>query len=148
MVTATLADSSTPGSEASEGIQYHSYSSLNQLLNICSLQFYLERVLRSPKERVSAALVLGSAVDKALKTISEDLIKGKAPNGAHALQVLRAHLECEFGNRSVPVVSAKDESLEDLYDLGKRMIEKYLSVLPSDEAPIDLPRRFTVPLLA
>src|SRR5205823_5391104 len=100
-----------------------------------------------PKERVSAALVLGSSVDKALRAISEDLIQGRAANGAHALQVLRAHLECAFGDRSLPVVSAKDETLEDLYDLGKRMIEKYLSVLPQDEVPVDLPHRFTVPLL-
>jgi RecB family exonuclease len=147
MVTATLADQSKSAHDAGEAIQYHSFSSINQLINICSLQFFFERVLRLPKERVSSALVLGSSVDKALRAISEDLIKGRAPNGAHALQVLRAHLESAFGDRSLPVVSAKDETLEDLYDLGKRMIEKYLSVLPRDEVPMDLPHRFTVPLL-
>src|SRR6516225_10171784 len=128
MVTAVLANPSSSVPDVGEGIQYHSFSSLNQLLNICSLQFYLERILRLPKERVSAALVLGSAVDKALRAIVADLVKGRAPSGAHALQVLRAHLETPFGDRSVPVVSTKDESLEDLYDLGKRMIEKYLSI--------------------
>jgi RecB family exonuclease len=148
MVTAALAGTSSPAPDAGEGIQYHSFSSLNQLLNICSLQFYLERILRLPKERVSAALVLGSAVDKALRAIVTDLIEGRAPHGAHSLQVLRAHLERAFGDPSVPVVSTKDESIEDLYELGKRMIEKYISVLPTDEVPADLPRRFIVPLLA
>jgi putative RecB family exonuclease len=147
-VTVDLVEQPGVALDAGEGVQFHSFSSLNQLLNICSLQFYLERILRLPKERVSAALVLGSAVDKALRAIVADLVKGRAPSGAHALQVLRAHLETPFGDRSVPVVSTKDESLEDLYDLGKRMIEKYLSILPQDEAPLDLPTRFIVPLIA
>jgi RecB family exonuclease len=148
MVTAVLANPSSSVPDVGEGIQYHSFSSINQLLNICSLQFYLERILRLPKERVSAALVLGSSVDKALRAIVMDLIGGRAPNGANSLQVLRAHLERAFGDRSIPVVSTKDESIEDLYELGKRMIEKYISVLPTDEVPLDLPRRFMVPLLA
>jgi len=148
MVNAALVDRSAAGLEAGEGIQFHSFSSLNQLLNICSLQYYLERILRLPKERVSAALVLGTAVDKGLRAVNADLINGKAPDGANSLQVLRASLESAFGNRSIPVVSTKDESLDDLYDLGKRMIEKYISVIPPEEVPVDLPKRFTVPLIA
>jgi CRISPR/Cas system-associated exonuclease Cas4 (RecB family) len=61
--------------------------------------------------------------------------------------VLRAYLEKAFADRFLPVVSTKDEGLEELFEKGKGMIEHYLSVLPADEKPIDLPRRFTVPLI-
>ena len=140
----------SPGAEMSDvgdGVQYHSYSGINQYANICSLQWFFDKVLRLPKECVSSALVFGIAVNDALRAIDQDLIKGRIPNVVHALQVLRAVLEKAYGKRDLPVVSTKDETLEELYEKGKGMVEHYAMTLPSDEVPLELPHRFMVPLL-
>ncbi|HLY73463.1 MAG TPA: PD-(D/E)XK nuclease family protein, partial [Planctomycetota bacterium] len=133
-------------SDADEGVRHHSFSSINQY-TICSLQYFYDRILRLPKECVSAALVLGIGVNDALRAIDVDLVNGRKPNVASALQVLRAVLEKAFADKQLPVVSTKDETLEELYEKGKGMVEKYVSILPDDESPLDLPRRFMVPLL-
>ncbi len=133
--------------DADEGVRHHSFSSINQYSTICSLQYYFDRILRLPKECVSAALVLGIAVNDALRAIDEDLLKKRKPNVALAFEVLRAILDKTFADPHLPVVSTKDETLEDLYEKGKGMVEHYVRVLPEDEAPVDLPRRFMVPLL-
>jgi putative RecB family exonuclease len=114
---------------------------------MCSLQFYFSRILRLAKECVSAALVLGIGVNDALRAIDVDLMNGRKPDVASALQVLRAVLEKAFADKDVPVVSTKDETLGELYEKGKGMVEYYVSILPDDETPLDLPRRFMVPLL-
>jgi len=134
-------------SDADEGVSYHSFSSISQYSTICSLQFFYQRILRLPKECVSAALVLGIAVNDALRAIDVDLVSGRKPNVASALLVLRAVLEKAFADKQLPVVSTKDETLEELYEKGKGMVEHYVLVLPDDEIPLDLPRRFMVPLL-
>jgi RecB family exonuclease len=134
-------------SDADEGVRHHSFSSINQYSTICSLQYYYDRILRLPKECVSAALVLGIAVNDALRAIDVDLVKGRKPDVALAFQVLRAVLEKAFADTNLPVVSTKDETLEDLYVKGKGMVEHYVQVLPVDEAPVEIPRRFMVPLL-
>ncbi len=134
-------------SDADEGVHHHSFSAINTYANVCSLQYRFRYVDRLPQERVGAALVLGIAVNQALLAIDQDLFGGRAPNVSAAHQVLRSHLEQAYGNRHVPVVSTHDESLEGLYQKGMKMIEHYVSTLPPDEVPVDLPRRFTVPLL-
>jgi len=134
-------------SVADEGVRYHSFSSVNQYSSICSLQYFYDRILRLPKECVSAALVLGIGVNDALRAIDVDLVNGRKPNVASALQVLRAVLEKAFSDKHLPVVSTKGETLEELYEKGKGMVEHYVLVLPNDETPLDLPHRFMVPLL-
>jgi len=137
----------SPAPEAREGVNYHSYSSLNCFASICALQFRFRYIERAPQERVGAPLVFGSAVNEALRAIDVDLLNGRKVDVAGAVQVLRAYLEKAFSERSLPVVSTKDEGLEELYEKGKGMIEYYVSVLPADEMPLDKPRRFTVPLI-
>ena len=133
--------------DAGEGVRHHSFSGINQFSTICSLQWYFDKVLRLPRECVSTALILGIGVNDALRAIDVDLVKGRKPNVAFALQVLRAVLEKAFADKHIPVVSTKDETLEDLYEKGKGMVEHYVLLLPTDEAPLDLPHRFLVPLL-
>jgi putative RecB family exonuclease len=147
MATAALADQSGSASDAGEGVQYHSFSSVNQWSSICSLQYFFQRILRLPKECVSAALILGIGVNDALRAIDVDLMNGLRPDVAFALQVLRTVLEKAFADKDVPVVSTKDETLQELYEKGRGMVEYYVTNLPNNETPVDLPHRFMVPLL-
>lgn len=133
-------------SEAGEGIRYHSFSAINTYAAICSLQYRYRYVDRLPKERVSAALVFGIAVNDALRSIDLDLAKGHAPNVSAACEVLRHSLEVAYARHDLPVVSTHDETLEGLFEKGRNLVEYYVKVLPADEVPIELPRRFEIPL--
>ena len=129
-----------------EGVFHHSFSSVNTYLSICQLQYYYRYIARLAQERVGVPLVFGSGMNGALLAIDEDLIKGRSPNLERALEVLHTYLQMAFANRDVPVAATKGETAESLGKLGKRMLEAYLSKLPPDEQPLDLERRFLVPL--
>lgn len=133
-------------SEAGEGIRYHSFTAINTYASICSLQYWFRYVDRLPKERTSAALVFGIAVNDALRIIDLDLAKGRPPKVGEACEVLRASIEVAYAKRDLPVVSTHDESAEGLYAKGKNLVEYYVKVLPGDEVPVDLSRRFEIPL--
>lgn len=111
------------------------------------MQYRFRYLDRLPQERISAALVFGTAVNAALVSIDKDLAKGRPPRAASAHQVLRSELEKAYGNRSLPVVSSHGEDLEGLYGKGVKMIDFYVENLLPDEVPVDMPRRFTIPLL-
>ncbi len=128
-----------------DGLLFYSYTTINTFSSICPLQAWF-RIQRFPKERVAANLVFGGAFEKAGLSVDEDLIKGRKPNLGLALEVLRSHLERAYSDRDVPVVSTHGDTLENLFAMGKRMFEHYVSTLSPDEETLDLPRTFTVPL--
>jgi putative RecB family exonuclease len=133
--------------EAGEGVRYHSYTALATYADVCGLQYRFRYLDRLAPERVSSALVFGSAVNAALLAIDADLVKGRAPRVEAACEVLRSRLEEAYAPGGLPVVSTRGESIEDLYARGARMLGLYAERLLPDEVPLDLPRRFVVPLL-
>jgi len=147
MPTVTLADSSSTKSDAGEGVRHHSFSAISTFSEVCGLQYRYRYLDRLPQERVSAALVFGTAVNAALVSIDLDLAKGGPPRAVAARQVLRSELEKAYGNKSIPVVSTHSEDLEGLYEKGVKMIDHYLQNLIPDEVPVEMVRRFTIPLL-
>jgi putative RecB family exonuclease len=147
MTTETLKDSASTASDAGEGVNHHSFSAISTFSEVCSLQYRYRYLDRLPQERVSTALVFGTAINAALLSIDKDLAKGQPPRAAVAHQVLRSELEKAYGNRSLPVVSTHGEDLEGLYGKGVKMIDFHVENLIPDEVPVDMPRRFTIPLL-
>jgi hypothetical protein len=111
------------------------------------LQYFYRYLARLPQERISAALVFGTAINAALLSIDQDLAKGRPPRAKVAHQVLRSELEKAYGNTSLPVVSTHDEDLEGLYVKGVRMVDHYIENLIPDEVPLAINRRFTIPLI-
>lgn len=147
MVTPALVDSPTQTSDRGEGVFHHSFSSITTYVDICGLQYQYRYLDRLPQECVSVALIFGSAINAALLAIDQDLAKGRPPSAALAHQVLRSELEKAYGNKDLPVVATHDETLESLHGKGMKMIDFYIENLIPDEVPLDIPRRFTVPLL-
>lgn len=147
MVTATRVDFASVLSGLGEGVRHHSFSAIKTYAEICQLQYRFRYLDRLPNERTGAALVFGIAVNDALLSIDKDLANGRPPRADAACQVLRSELEKAYGNRFVPVVSTHGETLDGLYDKGKKLIDHYIEKLPLDEIPLEIPRRFTVPLL-
>lgn len=134
-------------SSLAEGVDYHSYSSVHTFTDVCPLQYRFRYVERRPRESVAAAVVFGSAMNAALVAIDEDLVKGRPPELGRAAEILRARLEEAYSEGEVPVVSTRGETLEGLYEKGRGLLGCYLEGLSAEEAPVELPRRFTVPLL-
>ena len=60
----------TPLQELSSSREHWSYSSLNQFLNICSLQWAFQRYYQEPREFVTVNLAFGSAFHRTLEAIS------------------------------------------------------------------------------
>src|SRR5688572_13977503 len=147
MVTAIRVDSADTTSEVGEGVRHHSFSAITTYAEVCSLQYRYRYLDRLPQERVSAALVFGTAVNAALLSIDQDLAKGRPARADAAHQVLRSELEKAYGNKDIPVVSTHNENLEALYGKGVKMIDFYIENLLPDEVPVEMPRRFTIPLL-
>lgn len=147
MANASTVRSETVRSEPREGVNHHSYSAINTYADVCPLQYRFRYLDRLPQERVSSALVFGSAVNAALVAIDQDLMKGRSPHLEAAFAILRSYLEDAYGKRDLPVVSTKDESLEGLYEKGAKMIGFYAENLLPDEVPVEMPRRFIVPLI-
>lgn len=134
--------------DVGEGVDHHSYSAIHTHASICQLKYRFQYIDRLVHECVADNLIFGTAIDLALKAIDQDLIKGKVPNMAFALQVFRASLELAFSNPDLPVVSTKGETLESLYEKGTKMIEHYVSCLDQDDVlPVELPLSFKVPLI-
>ena len=130
-----------------EGVDYHSFSSVNTFASICQLQYRFNYVERLPRESIATPLVFGSGMNAALVLLDQDLIKGRKPDLGLAVGALRSHLEKAYAAKDVPVVSAHDETLEGLFAKGAKLLKHYVSELPADESPLEKPRRFTVPLL-
>lgn len=147
MVTALKVDFKSVLNDLGEGVRHHSFTAISTFSEVCQLQYRFKYIDRLPQEQVGAPLVFGSAVNAALVSIDEDLAKGRLPRADVAYQVLRSYLEKAYGNRFVPVVSTHGESLEDLSSKGRKMIDFYVENLPTDEVPLEIPRRFTVPIL-
>ena len=56
-----------------------SYSSLNLLLNICSLQWMFEKLLRLPRPFTPVSLVMGSAYHRVMEFIALHRLEGRLP---------------------------------------------------------------------
>jgi hypothetical protein len=147
MVTQALRDVESATSERGEGVVHHSFSALTTFAEVCSLQYQFRYIDRLPQERISAALVFGTAVNAALLSIDKDLASGRPPRADVAHQVLRSELEKAYANKFIPVVSTHDDNLEGLYGKGTRLVDHYVENLLPDEVPVEMPRRFTIPLL-
>jgi hypothetical protein len=146
-VAETVVDAEHKTSDVGEGVRHHSFSAITTYAEVCSLAYRYRYLDRLPQECTSAALVFGSAMNAALLAIDQDLTKGRPPRADAAHQVLRSELEKAYGNKYLPVAATHGETLDSLHGKGVKMIDHYIENLLPDEVPLDIPRRFTVPLL-
>jgi hypothetical protein len=121
MTTTTLeprpAQPSTPTSR-----DYLSFSAI-RLYQACALKFFFRYRLGLPEETVSAALVYGSSVHRAIERHFRDLLAGNPPPPTDALLAEfwsgwqdRDHQQVRFG---------KDEDLDSLGRLAERTLTAF-----------------------
>lgn len=131
--------------DAGEGVKHHSYSALNAF-QICTLLYFFKYIARLRPEVNPFNLIFGIAYELGLRVIDEAIAKGVTPSLPKALEPFHDHLRTEFARKDLPVVGF-DGSLDDAYEMGKRMYTHWVSQIPKGEVPVlDLPRNFTIPL--
>ena len=109
-----------------------SYSAIAQYLR-CPLQYYFERVLRLPIDRVASGLVFGGAIHASLASYHLQLqqLETGRDGGAQREDVYRAFLD-EYTRREqqARVVYGSGESRLGLIDEAMTLVEKYLAAEP------------------
>lgn len=121
-----------------------SYSSLNQLLNICSLQWFYDRILKLPRPFVSHALVFGTCVHRVLDRHHKALMAGGKPDPAEAVE--------EFGSlwqeacATQEIKFPKTESAESLAEKGRGVAGCFLENIDPGERILAVGQAFAVPV--
>ena len=70
-----------------------SYSALNQLLNICSLQYYFEKIEKLQRPFTPVSLVFGSAYHRVMEHIAAHRMEGKLPAAKDVRDLFRTAWE-------------------------------------------------------
>ncbi len=125
-----------------------SFSSLNQILNICSLQYYFQRVARIAPAFTPLPLSFGSAVHRALEYINRirmepgaDLPDAEEGRGLFARiweRQLEQDADIRFGDKHSP---------ESCRDEGAGLIECFIKAVDPDERVLSVSETFALPIV-
>jgi len=123
-----------------------SASQINQLLNICSLQYYFERVAKLKKPLVSHSLVFGGLVHRVLEQWFLQLKNGQSPD-------LKAHLELfsklwKRANDDQEIKFGVKDDFNSLAGKGRNMIECFIEHIDPSEKILSVSEAFCVPVHA
>ena len=121
-----------------------SASQINQLLNICSLQFYFERIAKLKKPFVSHSLVFGSAIHRVLEQHFLQLKNNRTPD-------LDLHLDMfsklwKSANDEETVQFGARDDYDTLADKGRAMIKCFVDHIDPDEKVLSVSQAFCVPV--
>ena len=123
-----------------------SYSSLNQFLNVCSLQWAFERIYKVPKPFTPVALSFGSAFHRTLEWVH--LLKKQ---GEQAGEQETRDLFRDLWGRQVEEDSnirfEEDEDADALAAKGADVVASFLRGIDPEERVVALNEAFAVPLV-
>ena len=121
-----------------------SYSSLNQLLNICSLQFFFEKIQKLPRPFTPVSLAFGSAYHRTMEFIAMHRLEGRLPEAKETRDLFRTVWERQQAEG--PPMEASEESPKQLAEQGADLVEAYLGQIDPAERVLDINRTFIVPV--
>lgn len=121
-----------------------SFSSLNQILNICSQQYAYRKIHKAKPEFTPVNLVFGSVFHKALSFYFSIVMEGNSIPEEELHQYFRRLFAHEVKTQSVPVVFAKENEEALLADKGCRMLSAFLEGQDSEDKVIGLDIPFSV----
>jgi len=126
--------------------EHWSYSSLNQFLNICSLQWALQRLWRLKPEYTPVNLSFGSAFHRTLEAISLQRKDGKlmpAKDSQELFTDLWQRQQAEDEN----IRFEEDDDKEKLSNQGRGLVACYASSIDPAEEILHINQPFAVPLI-
>jgi putative RecB family exonuclease len=126
--------------------EHWSFSALNQFLNICSLQYYFDRIARLPRTFTPVSLSFGSAFHRTLEFIGMVRMDGGQPTESEArerFQDLWARQVQDDQN-----IRFDEETTEDTCSSqGADLVAAYLKAVDPEEEIIAVSEAFAVPLI-
>ena len=121
-----------------------SYSSLNQLLNICSLQWFFEKVEKIPRPFTPVSLVFGSAFHRVMEFVALNRMEGKLPSGTETRDLF--HTLWEREQQEGPPLEKTDDDPAQLAEQGAGLVEAYLNQIDPEERVVEISKAFAVPV--
>jgi len=125
---------------------HHSASQINQLLNICSLQWYFERVAKLKKPFVSQSLVFGTCVHRTLEHYFKWLKVGENPDRDSHLEMF-SELWKKANEGQEIKFSSKDDSAS-LGDKGRNVVGTFIDNIDPADKVVSVSQAFCVPVHA
>ena len=122
-----------------------SYSALNQLLNLCSLQFYFERIERLQKPFTPIALALGSVYHRVMENIALHRLEAKLPTENDTRDLFHELWKREQ-QEGAPLEKNEELSPDDLGKQGAELAVAYLKQIDPEERVIAMNETFAVPV--
>jgi len=126
--------------------EHWSYSSLNQFLNICSLQWAFQRYYRLKPEFVSVNLAFGSAFHRTLEAISLQRLDSKIMAEKESRDLF-----ADFWTRQLQedpnVRFDEDQDAEKLSEQGRGLVACYRNSIDPAEEVLSFNQAFCVPLI-
>lgn len=123
-----------------------SFSSINGLVNFCSLKWAFQRVYREEPLFTPAALVFGGTYHKALTYTFGKRARGETFTTEECQQVFADLLSRDVKECEPEVKLDEGDSIDTLIDCGQRMIDAYLSSVDPEEEVHSVSVPFSVPL--
>ena len=126
--------------------EHWSYSALNQYLNICSLQYFFDRIAKLPKAFTPVSLSFGSAFHRATEWVHLTRKEGRIPNpkecGDLFADIWGRQLEEDKGIRF-----DEGQDAETCRMQGMDMVSVYVEQLDPNERVLAVNEAFAVPLV-
>ena len=122
-----------------------SYSSLNQLLSICSLQFYFEKIQKLPRPFTPIGNAMGSVYHRVMEFIALNRMEQKIPTENDTRALFHDLWERE-GKEGPPLEKDEELTPDDLAKQGSELAVAYLKQLDPAERVIAMNEVFAVPI--
>ena len=121
-----------------------SYSSLNQLLNVCSLQWMFEKLLKLPRPFTPVSLAMGSAYHRVMEFIAMHRLEGRLPMPAETRDLFHDLWARE--QKEGPPMEQTEDPPEKLAEQGAGLVAAYLQQIDPRERVVDINQVFAVPV--
>lgn len=123
-----------------------SFSALNQFVNICSLQYAFQRVMKLPQAFTSVNLSFGSAFHRCLELIQLTRRDGTIPLRTEAADLFQTLWERQV-KEDKQLRFDEDQTVESCGRQGRDMIGCLVDRLDPEEQVISVSEAFAVPLV-
>jgi hypothetical protein len=124
---------------------HFSYSALNQFFNICSLQYYFDRIVKLPKAFTPASLAFGSAYHRVMEFAALTRMQGKQVKAQVASELFQDVWSRQIES-DTDIKYDEECDAETSAKLGRDMVECAVSNFNLDDEVISVSEAFCVPL--
>lgn len=126
--------------------EHWSFSAINQFMNICSLQFFFDRVARLPKAFTPVSLSFGSVFHRTCEWLALTRKDGHQPKKAEACDLFHA-LWGRQVQEDGEIQYDEEQDQESVSKQGRDMIGCLVDGLDPEEQVLSVNEAFAVPLV-